>query len=106
MVTLRLNRGSTNKNVVEKSDCGLFQFVCLLFFSQFNQDAQLLRSYKNRLELKSGGWALAQIDTVKFASFSVHGLRNISSHSHAGTAKKFIEKRKANDLTFCRRFWG
>ena len=105
-MTLRLNRGSTNKNVAEKSDCGFFRFVFFFLFSQFNQDAHLLRSYKNRLELKSGGWVLAQIDTVKFASFSVHGLKNISSHSHAGTAKKFAEKRKANDLTFCRRFWG
>lgn len=106
MVTLRLNRGSTNKTVAEKSDGGLFHFVFFFLFSQFNQDAHLLRSYKNRLELKSGGWVLAQIDTVKFASFSVHGLKNISSHIHAGTAKKFSEKRKANDLTFCRRFRG
>ena len=106
MVTLRLNRGSTNKNVAEKSDCGLFHFVVVFFFlfSPFNQHAQLLRSYKSRLELKSGGWVLAQIDTVKFASFSVHGLKNISSHSYAGTAKRFTEKRKAKDLTFCRSF--
>ena len=83
MVTLRLNRGSTNKNVTEKSDCGLFHFFFFLF-SQFNQDAQLLRSYQCRLKLKRGGWVLAQIDTVKFASFSVHSLKNISSHSHAG----------------------
>ena len=32
MVTLRLNRGSTNKNVAEKSDCGLFHFIFFLFF--------------------------------------------------------------------------
>lgn len=104
MVTLRLNRGSTNKTVAAKVTAGFSIFFFL--FSQFNQDAHLLRSYKNRLELKSGGWVLAQIDTDKFASFSVHGLKNISSHIHAGTAKKFSEKRKANDLTFCRRFRG
>ena len=104
-MTLRLNRGSTNKNVAEKGDCGLFHFVVFLF-SQFNQDAQLLKSYQSRLELKRGSWVLAQVDTVKFASFSVHGLKNISSHIHTWTAKKFTEKRKANDLTFCRRFRG
>ena len=105
MVTLRLNRGSTNKTVAAKVTAG-FSILFFFLFSQFNRDAHLLRSYKNRLELKSGGWVLAQIDTVKFASFSVHGLKNISSHIHAGTAKKFSEKRKANDLTFCRRFRG
>ena len=107
MVTLRLNRGSTNKTVAEKSDCGLFHFVfCFFLFSQFNQVAQLHRSYKSRLKLKRGGWVLAQIGTVKFAFFSVHGLKNISSHIHTGTAKKFTEKRKAKYLTFYRRFWG
>ena len=105
MVTLRLNRGSTNKTVAAKVTAG-FSISFFFLFSQCNQDAHLLRSYKNRLELKSGGWVLAQIDAVKFASFSVHGLKNISSHIHAGTAKKFSEKRKANDLTFCRRFRG
>ena len=102
MVTLRLNRGSTNKNVTEKSDCGLFHFFFFFFFRNLTKTP----SYQSRLKLKRGGWVLAQIDTVKFASFSVHSLKNISSHSHAGTAKKFTEKRKANDLIFCRRFWG
>ena len=32
MVTLQLNRGSTNKTVAEKSDCGLFHFVFFFFF--------------------------------------------------------------------------
>ena len=81
-------------------------FFVFFLFSQFNQVAQLHRSYKSRLKLKRGGWVLAQIDTVKFAFFSVHGLKNISSHIHTGTAKKFAETRKAKDLTFCRRFWG
>ena len=75
MVTLRLNRGSTIKNVAEKSDCGLFIFFFL--FWQFNQVAQLLCSYEVRLELKRGGWVLAQSDTLKFLSFSVHVLNNI-----------------------------
>lgn len=103
-MTLRSNKGSAIKSVGEKSDCGLFIFFFL--FSQFNQVAQLLCSYEISLELKRGDWVLAQLDTVKFVSFSVHVLNNISRHSCAGTAKKSTEKRKAKDLTFYRRFWG
>ena len=83
-----------------------FSILFFFLFSQFNQVAQLLWSYEIRLELKRGDWVLAQIDTVKFASFSVHGLKNISSHSQAGAAKKFTEKRKAKDLLSVAVFGG
>ena len=52
MVTLRLNRGSTNKNVAEKSDCGLFHFV-VFFFSFF----PLLTNTLSYLEVTKVGWS-------------------------------------------------
>lgn len=82
-------------------------FLFFFIFSQFNQVAQLLICYKSRLELKRGGWVLAQIDTVKFASFSLYGLKNNSSHGIVmqGRQRNLVETRKAKDLTFCRLFW-